>query len=189
MNSKPSGGQTGAEGNIFPRTSGSMTTSDVVTKMDREQTPPPRIEPHVDPVNGVVQPPVYPPPNRPGRITNQLHYLKTTIIKAMIKHNHSWPFVKPVNTITLGLPDYHKLIKQPMDLATVKRRLDNNYYWCGKECINDINLMFTNCYMYNKPGEDVTVMANSLEKFFLAKIKMMPPVEVDLTQQMMTKKN
>ena len=43
--------------------------------------------------------------------------------------------------------------------------------------------------MYNKPGEDVTIMANSLEKFFLAKVKMMPPVEVDLTQQMMTKKN
>ena len=32
-------------------------------------------------------------------------------------------------------------------------------------------------------------MANSLEKFFLAKIKMMPPVEVDLTQQMVTKKS
>ena len=32
-------------------------------------------------------------------------------------------------------------------------------------------------------------MANSLEKFFLAKVKMMPPVEVDLTQQMMTKKS
>ena len=31
-------------------------------------------------------------------------------------------------------------------------------------------------------------MANSLEKFFLAKVKMMPPVEVDLTQQMLTKK-
>ena len=71
----------------------------------------------------------------------------------MIKHNHSWPFVKPVDTIKLGLPDYHKLIKQPMDLATVKKRLENNYYWCGKECISDINLMFTNCYMYNKPGE------------------------------------
>ena len=31
-------------------------------------------------------------------------------------------------------------------------------------------------------------MATSLEKFFLAKVKMMPPVEMDLTQQM-TKKN
>ena len=32
-------------------------------------------------------------------------------------------------------------------------------------------------------------MANSLEKFFLAKVKMMPPVEMDLTQQMNTKKS
>ena len=30
----------GIDGNNFPRQSGSMTTSDVVTKMDREQTPP-----------------------------------------------------------------------------------------------------------------------------------------------------
>ena len=50
-------------------------------------------------------------------------------ISAMVKHNHSWPFIKPVDTIKLGLPDYHKLIKQPMDLATVKKRLENNYYW------------------------------------------------------------
>ena len=129
MNTNPGVGPASVDGNNVPRQSGSMTTSDVVTKMDTEQTPPPRIEPHVEPVNGIVQPPVVPPPNRPGRITNQLHYLKTTIIKAMIKHNHSWPFVKPVDTIKLGLPDYHKLIKQPMDLATVKKRLENNYYW------------------------------------------------------------
>ena len=50
-------------------------------------------------------------------------------LSAMLKHNHSWPFIKPVDTIKLGLPDYHKLIKQPMDLATVKKRLENNYYW------------------------------------------------------------
>ena len=46
-------------------------------------------------------------------------------------------------------------------------------------------------YIYGNQNvllQDVTVMANSLEKFFLAKIKMMPPVEVDLTHQMMTKK-
>ena len=104
----------------------------------------------------------------------------------MLKHNHSWPFIKPVDAVKLGLPDYHKLIKHPMDLATVKKRLDNNYYWyviyllqisvllhlnfgnsitvslmetmfsnfrCASECLNDVNLMFTNCYMYNKPGE------------------------------------
>ena len=86
MNTNPGVGPASVDGNNVPRQSGSMTTSDVVTKMDTEQTPPPRIEPHVEPVNGIVQPPVVPPPNRPGRITNQLHYLKTTIIKGIFNY-------------------------------------------------------------------------------------------------------
>ena len=45
---------------------------------------PPRDEPHIEPVNGVVQPPTQPPASRPGRITNQLLYLKNQLIKGMI---------------------------------------------------------------------------------------------------------
>jgi hypothetical protein len=58
-----------------------------------------------------------------------------------------------------------------MDLGTIKKRLENNYYWSAKECIQDFNTMFTNCYVYNKPGEDVVVMAQTLEKLFLTKVK------------------
>jgi len=58
-----------------------------------------------------------------------------------------------------------------MDLGTVKKRLENNYYWCADECIEDINAMFNNCYTYNKPGEDVVLMAQTLEKIFLAKVR------------------
>lgn len=64
-----------------------------------------------------------------------------------------------------------------MDLGTIKKRLDNNYYWSGKECIQDFNTMFTNCYVYNKPGEDVVVMAQTLEKIFLTKVADMPKEE------------
>lgn len=46
--------------------------------------------------------------------------------------------------------DYHKIIKQPMDMGTIKRRLENNYYWGAAECMQDFNTMFTNCYIYNK---------------------------------------
>lgn len=72
---------------------------------------------------------------------------------AMWKHQHGWPFHTPVDTVKLGLPDYFKFIEYPMDLGTVKKRLEHNYYWCGKECIDDVDLMFKNCYKYNKPGE------------------------------------
>ena len=40
-----------------------------------------------------------------------------------------------------------------MDLGTIKKRLDSNYYYSAKECITDLNMMFTDCYLYNKPGE------------------------------------
>ena len=61
-----------------------------------------------------------------------------------------------------------------MDLGTIKKRLENSYYWMARECIQDFNTMFTNCYTYNKPGEDVVVMAQALEKLFLTKVRLEP---------------
>ena len=40
--------------------------------------------------------------------------------------------------------------------------------------------MFTNCYVYNKAGEDIVVMAQTLEKLFLTKIAAMPKEEVEI---------
>ncbi|XP_068912588.1 bromodomain-containing protein 3-like isoform X5 [Tenebrio molitor] len=140
---------------------------------NKDKEPPPRLEP----VNGVVQPPVQPPPDRPGRVTNQLQFLQKTVLKAVWKHHFAWPFRQPVDAKKLNLPDYHQIILTPMDLGTIKKRLDNNFYTSGKECIQDFNTMFTNCYVYNKPGEDVVVMAQTLEKVFLTKVADMPKEE------------
>ncbi|XP_063696364.1 homeotic protein female sterile-like isoform X2 [Culicoides brevitarsis] len=148
-------------------------------KMESKE-PPPRIEIPVEPVNGIVQPHVVPPPERPGRNTNQLQFLCKNVMKAVWKHQFAWPFQQPVDAKTLNLPDYHRIIKQPMDLGTIKKRLENNYYWSAKEAIQDFNTMFSNCYVYNKPGEDVVVMAQALEKVFLGKIGAMPKDEVEM---------
>ncbi|KAM4740001.1 bromodomain testis-specific protein [Anableps anableps] len=127
-----------------------------------------------------------PPPEvinhrRPGRLTNQLLYLEKVAMKALWKHQYSWPFREPVDAVTLCLPDYYKIITYPMDLSTIKKRLENRYYWEANECIKDFNAMFTNCYMYNKPGDDIVFMAQSLEKAFLQKLSQMPKEEVVAT--------
>uniref|UniRef100_A0A1B0CFF1 Putative bromodomain-containing protein 4 n=1 Tax=Lutzomyia longipalpis TaxID=7200 RepID=A0A1B0CFF1_LUTLO len=155
-------------------------TSGATTKMDTSKDQPARNEPHTDPVNGIVQPPVVPPPDRPGRKTNQLQFLLKTVITAVWKHRHSWPFLQPVDAKNLNLPDYHKIIKQPMDLGTIKKRLENNYYTTSKECIQDFNIMFSNCYVYNQPDEDVVLMAQILEKLFLNKVARMPKEEFEI---------
>merc|ERR1719397_1669705 len=107
-------------------------------------------------------------------------YLKNTVMKAVWKHQFGWPFQTPVDANKLNIPDYHKIIKHPMDFGTIKKRLDNNYYWSAKECIKDFNTVFTNCYVYNKAGEDIVVMAQTLEKLFLTKIASMPKEEIEM---------
>ncbi|CAK9291614.1 unnamed protein product [Gordionus sp. m RMFG-2023] len=130
---------------------------------------------------GVVQPPIKLEHPNKGRSTNQLNYLLKQIMPAVWKHHFSWPFQKPVDAVSLNLPDYHKIIKHPMDLGTIKKRLENHYYYSSKECINDFNTVFTNCYVYNKPGEDVVLMAQAVEKTFQAKMTQIPSEEIEIS--------
>ncbi|XP_071575974.1 uncharacterized protein [Temnothorax nylanderi] len=120
------------------------------------------------------------PPNRPGRITNQLQFLQKSVLKPILKHEFAGPFQEPVDAKKLNLPDYHKIIKEPMDLGTIKKRLENSYYWSGEECIQDFNTMFMNCKFYNNPGDDVVFMAHALQKLFHTKVAQMPEEEVEL---------
>ncbi|XP_076854251.1 bromodomain-containing protein 3b isoform X16 [Brachyhypopomus gauderio] len=132
--------------------------------------------------SAIVNPP--PPevtnPNKPGRKTNQLQYMQNVVVKTLWRHQFAWPFYTPVDAIKLNLPDYHKVIKNPMDMGTIKKRLENNYYWTAGECMQDFNTMFTNCYIYNKPTDDIVLMAQALEKIFLQKVAQMPQEEVEL---------
>lgn len=70
----------------------------------KSDEPPPRDEPYLEPVNGIVQPPVVPPPHRPGRCTNKLQYMLKNVVLQMWKHSYAWPFSKPVDAIDLNLP-------------------------------------------------------------------------------------
>ncbi|XP_041370721.1 bromodomain-containing protein 3-like isoform X2 [Gigantopelta aegis] len=120
-------------------------------------------------------------PQKPaGRLTNQLQFLSKVVMKTVWKHHFAWPFQNPVDSEKLGLHDYYKIIKHPMDLGTIKKRLETNYYHSAKDCIQDFSTMFTNCYVYNKPGDDITLMAQTLEKLFLQKVAQMPPEETEI---------
>ncbi|XP_037355286.1 bromodomain testis-specific protein isoform X2 [Talpa occidentalis] len=122
-------------------------------------------------------PPEYINTKKNGRLTNQLQYLQKFVLKALWKHSFSWPFQQPVDAVKLKLPDYYTIIKNPMDLNTIKKRLEHKYYMKASECIEDFNMMFSNCYLYNKPGDDIVLMAQALEKLFRQKLSQMPQEE------------
>ena len=49
------------------------------------------------------------------------------VLKEMLSRKHqayAWPFYKPVDASALNLHDYHDIIKQPMDMSTIKVALD-----------------------------------------------------------------
>uniref|UniRef100_A0A3Q3IG34 Bromodomain containing 3a n=1 Tax=Monopterus albus TaxID=43700 RepID=A0A3Q3IG34_MONAL len=145
------------------------------TMSDAPEAAPPSPPPLTNP-----PPPEVTNPTKPGRKTNQLQYMQNVVVKTLWKHQFAWPFYQPVDAIKLCLSDYHKVIKNPMDMGTIKKRLENNYYWSASEAMQDFNTMFTNCYIYNKPTDDIVLMAQALEKIFLQKVAQMPQEEVAL---------
>ncbi|THV08511.1 hypothetical protein K435DRAFT_824981 [Dendrothele bispora CBS 962.96] len=59
-------------------------------------------------------------------------------------------------------PDYHDIVKRPMDLKTIKTRIRDGVISNSLEFQRDIYLMFANAMMYNRPGSDVYMMAEDM---------------------------
>lgn len=65
----------------------------------------------IEPVNGIVQPPVIPPENKPHRNTDALQYMLKYVLKAILKHKFAWPFMDPVNAEMLhAVVSFHSRI-------------------------------------------------------------------------------
>lgn len=92
------------------------------------------------------------------------------ILEKLMKRKYGWIFNKPVDTIRLGLHDYNLIIKNPMDLGTVKSKLDRNEYKTPQDFAADVRLTFNNAMVYNPKGEQVHAMAelflNNFEDMF-----------------------
>ncbi|KAH8811825.1 hypothetical protein F5884DRAFT_291950 [Xylogone sp. PMI_703] len=81
-------------------------------------------------------------------------------------HVFSTPFLEPVDPVALGIPNYFKVIKTPMDISTVSQKLQNGHYAKAKDFESDIKLIFANCYKFNPPGNPVRGMGKSFEEVF-----------------------
>lgn len=90
----------------------------------------------------------------------------SALLEKLMKHKHGWVFNAPVDAKALGLLDYFTIIKHPMDLGTVKSRLNKNWYKSPKEFAEDVRLTFHNAMTYNPKGQDVNTMADLLLQMF-----------------------
>ena len=79
-------------------------------------------------------------------------------------------FQYPVDYVNMGLPDYPEVVKKPMDFSTIKKKLNNYQYTNCKEFASDLDLVFSNCYLYNGQlsiiGNLCTNVKKEYEKLF-----------------------
>jgi len=87
-----------------------------------------------------------------------------------------------VDYIAFNLLDYPMIIKHPMDLSTVKNKLNNGSYTLIEECIEEIQLIWDNCKKYNSDSSWIYKLAEKLERQFRKLVKnylpalVMPPI-------------
>ncbi|CAJ0586337.1 unnamed protein product, partial [Mesorhabditis spiculigera] len=74
-------------------------------------------------------------------------------------------FYYPVDVERLGLVDYYDIVTQPIDLSTIRKKLDYRQYVNADEFMADLQLMLDNCFKYNPPFDMVHQAGRQLEKF------------------------
>lgn len=109
--------------------------------------------------------------NKRQKMDRSLKRYCGNILEALIKHPASCGFCEPVDPVKLNIPDYFLVISKPMDLGTVRTKLQNNMYFTVVEFKDDVKLTFSNAMRYNPSGNFFHKNAMTLDSIFNTKWK------------------
>ncbi|XP_071497309.1 CREB-binding protein-like [Diadema antillarum] len=96
--------------------------------------------------------------------------LMPTLEKLYRQNPESLPFRQPVDPQNLQIPDYFDIIKHPMDLSTIKNKLDTGQYIDPWQFVDDVWLMFDNAWLYNRKTSCVYKYCTKLAEVFKQEI-------------------
>ena len=71
-------------------------------------------------------------------------------------------FLEPLDPIALGIPDYPEVVKSPMDLGTIARKMERNQYMSTEDFAHDVRLVWQNAILYNSAESMFGVVAGIL---------------------------
>ena len=88
------------------------------------------------------------------------------ILTLLKKHRSADPFLRPVDPVALRIPDYLTIIKEPMDLSTVEKKLSEGEYLTQAAFEADVNRIWANAFLYNLPNTQIYKMTEELSSYF-----------------------
>lgn len=90
-----------------------------------------------------------------------LSFIFEKIVNGKLKTmQESWQFLKPVDR--KKVKDYYSVIRRPMDLETILKKIKAQKYHSRQEFLGDIELIVQNCEQYNGLEHQLTMQAKSL---------------------------
>lgn len=93
----------------------------------------------------------------------------SNVLMALMNHKLGWGFKQPVDPVKLNIPDYFSIIKKPMDLGTIKDKLERKRYSSTHQFAADVRLTFSNAMNYNPPDNVFHQVAMKLNSIFNAR--------------------
>ncbi|KAM6251586.1 bromodomain-containing protein 8-like [Porphyrio hochstetteri] len=94
-----------------------------------------------------------------------------SIWKMIASHRYSGPFLKAVSE--KQAPGYREVVKRPMDLSSIKRRLSKGHIRSMIQFKRDLMLMFQNAMMYNSISHQVHRLAVDMQREILEQLRML----------------
>ncbi|XP_076092193.1 uncharacterized protein LOC143063735 isoform X3 [Mytilus galloprovincialis] len=91
-----------------------------------------------------------------------------TVLDKVYNHKLSEPFREEVKS--KDVPDYYKTIKRGMCYDMVAHKLRNGFYSQMEEFVDDMRLVYSNCYQYHEKNSDIYKAGVEMETFFEKKM-------------------
>lgn len=88
------------------------------------------------------------------------------IILQLKSHPKSRPFLEPVDPVALNIPDYPLIVKEPMDLGTIEKKILKEIYKSHVEFMADVQKVWNNSFLYNPKNTHIYLMTLEMKEFF-----------------------
>lgn len=104
--------------------------------------------------------------NQQNTISNYQKKKCLNVLDKLTSYGISCMFLTPVDPERDQCANYFDVIKHPMDLQTVRKKLESNKYATVSQFKDDVNLIWENAYRYNGKKSIVSLLARQLQTIF-----------------------
>ncbi|CAG8742117.1 3313_t:CDS:2, partial [Acaulospora colombiana] len=122
--------------------------------------------------------------SRLGGLSAEDQSYAEAVLTIICSHPAAQPFLRPLDPVRENAPNYFRVIEKPMDLGTVEKRLKSHKdpstrkkferYPNVQSFVDEVNLVFDNCFKYNGTLHNVSQLAIQVKKVFEEKMAEAP---------------